>query len=48
MDRLHNLLAICEINIVPMLNPDGVIAGNSRLNLSGADLNRKWSNEETD
>lgn len=26
--------------IVPMVNPDGVIYGNFRCNLSGADLNR--------
>jgi hypothetical protein len=29
--------------IVPMLNPDGVINGNTRVNLAGWDLNRKWS-----
>ncbi|GAB5372866.1 hypothetical protein AAMO2058_001701100 [Amorphochlora amoebiformis] len=28
--------------IVPMLNPDGVIEGNYRCNLSGVDLNRNW------
>ena len=28
--------------IVPMLNPDGVIHGNSRCSLEGCDLNRKW------
>ena len=28
--------------IVPMLNPDGVINGNYRCNLVGADLNRRW------
>jgi murein tripeptide amidase MpaA len=28
--------------IVPMLNPDGVIVGNYRCNLSGSDLNRQW------
>lgn len=28
--------------IVPMLNPDGVINGNYRTNLSGNDLNRRW------
>jgi hypothetical protein len=28
--------------IVPMLNPDGVIHGNYRCNLSGKDLNRCW------
>jgi murein tripeptide amidase MpaA len=29
--------------IVPMLNPDGVVAGNNRCSLSGQDLNRHWS-----
>jgi hypothetical protein len=29
--------------IVPMLNPDGVAAGNYRCNLAGADLNRQWA-----
>ena len=28
--------------IVPMQNPDGVIIGNYRCSLTGADLNRKW------
>ena len=28
--------------IVPMINPDGVIAGNFRTSLSGQDLNRKF------
>ena len=28
--------------IVPMLNPDGVINGNTRCNLAGVDLNRCW------
>ena len=31
-----------ELHIVPMINPDGVIIGNSRVNLGGVDLNRKW------
>lgn len=26
-----------------MLNPDGVINGNTRVNLAGWDLNRKWA-----
>ena len=32
--------------IVPMLNPDGVIRGNFRMNILGKDLNRMW--EEPD
>ena len=28
--------------IMPMLNPDGVICGNSRCGLMGVDLNRRW------
>jgi ribosomal protein S24E len=32
--------------IVPMLNPDGVIAGNYRCSLSGDDLNRKYDNPD--
>ena len=28
--------------IVPMLNPDGVINGNTRASLAGVDLNRNW------
>ena len=29
--------------VVPMVNPDGVVEGNSRCNLSGVDLNRQWT-----
>ena len=32
--------------IVPMLNPDGVNAGNYRCCLNGVDLNRKWLNPD--
>lgn len=28
--------------IIPMVNPDGVVHGHSRTNLSGRDLNRTW------
>jgi len=27
-----------------MVNPDGVIIGNSRSSLAGVDLNRRWGN----
>ena len=30
------------IKIVPMINPDGVINGNTRCSLAGVDLNRQW------
>ena len=33
----------CIIKIIPMLNPDGVLAGNYRTSLAGTDLNRKWT-----
>jgi len=28
--------------LVPVLNPDGIVVGNQRTNLSGSDLNRRW------
>ena len=30
------------LQVVPMLNPDGVAIGNYRCNLGGFDLNRVW------
>ena len=30
------------IKVIPMLNPDGVILGNTRCSLAGVDLNRIW------
>ncbi len=32
--------------IVPILNPDGVIAGNYRANLAGCDMNRNFGDRE--
>lgn len=34
--------ALCEVLVLPMLNPDGVDDGHWRLNAGGADLNRDW------
>lgn len=35
-------------HIVPMVNPDGVILGNSRCSAIGRDLNRDWSAPDMD
>jgi murein tripeptide amidase MpaA len=34
-NELRRLLMICDIHILPVLNPDGVVAGNSRATLQG-------------
>jgi hypothetical protein len=34
--------------VIPMLNPDGVILGNSRYSLAGCDINRCWKNPRYD
>lgn len=35
-----------RVVMIPMVNPDGVIHGNSRCNMAGYDLNRRWSSSE--
>lgn len=37
-----NLLTLCEIHVIPIVNPDGVVIGNSRVSFAGIDLNRRW------
>ena len=37
------LKSCLEIHIIPMLNPDGVVHGNTRTSFSGSDLNRRWA-----
>ena len=41
-DEAINLRKNCIFYIIPMLNPDGVVLGNTRTGLEGVDLNRKW------
>ena len=36
----NDILKKTIFKIIPMLNPEGVIAGNNRTSLSGNDLNR--------
>jgi murein tripeptide amidase MpaA len=40
------LLEQFDFYIVPMVNPDGAIAGNLRANAAGLDLNRQWANPD--
>ena len=40
------MLSKCIIKLVPMINPDGVVIGNSRSSLAGVDLNRRWANPD--
>ena len=42
-EAAETLRKLFIFKIVPMLNPDGVIVGNTRCNLAGADLNRQVS-----
>ena len=43
--KANNLRKHYIFKIVPMLNPDGVIRGNFRMNSAGKDLNRMWAEE---
>lgn len=42
------LLDMIVFNIVPMMNPDGVVAGNYRDNFAGTNLNRVWDSATPD
>jgi len=41
-DLARDFRARFRVIAVPMLNPDGIVGGNWRHNLSGVDLNRDW------
>lgn len=41
-DNAKNLRTKVIFKIVPMVNPDGVVAGNYRTSLFGKDLNRTY------
>ncbi len=41
--QFEELLRKYIFKIVPMVNIDGVIYGNSRCDISGSDCNRKWT-----
>ena len=42
-DEAKKLREIYDFYIVPMMNPDGVLVGNSRTSFAGCDLNRRWA-----
>ena len=43
-EKYDEILNSNILRLIPMINPDGVIIGNSRSSLAGVDLNRRWCN----
>ena len=41
-EEAKKLRELYLFKIVPMMNPDGVLVGNSRTSFAGCDLNRRW------
>ena len=41
-EEANKLREIYVFKIVPMMNPDGALVGNSRTSFAGCDLNRRW------
>jgi hypothetical protein len=51
--KMHSLTRIRSVHryvfkLIPMVNPDGVVSGNSRCTLQGLDLNRMWNESDMD
>ena len=51
--KVHSLTRIRSVHryvfkLIPMVNPDGVVSGNSRCTLQGLDLNRMWNESAMD
>ena len=42
-EEAQKLRELYNFYIFPMMNPDGVLVGNSRTSFAGCDLNRRWS-----
>ena len=42
-EEAKKLRELYVFKIIPMMNPDGVLVGNSRTSFAGCDLNRRWS-----
>ena len=42
-EEAQKLREIYNFQIFPIMNPDGVLVGNSRTSFAGCDLNRRWS-----
>ena len=42
-ENYDSILSNYVIKLVPMINTDGVVIGNSRSSLVGLDLNRRWA-----
>ncbi len=41
-EEAKKLREVYVFKIIPMMNPDGVLVGNSRTSFAGCDLNRRW------